>query len=180
MNPASSPLWSAQDQQGRLRELLSEDADEKELPLRRDVRLLGALLGDVITEQAGAEMLAQVEEMRRLAIAHRDAIHTEAAPDESEHDWLEKAVALVQSLDTTRTYSMIKAFSIYFELTNLAENNHRKRRLRAAKTNPDSVPPAGSMRGTLLRMKNANIPFEQAMEVFSQIEVTPVFTAHPT
>lgn len=182
MNSESLPLWSAADQQGRLRELLSESPDEKEQPLRRDVRLLGALLGDVITEQAGAEMLAQVEEMRRLAIAHRDAIHTEDDADAPaiEQEWLKKAIALVQSLDICQTYSMIKAFSIYFELTNLAENNHRKRRLRAAKTNPDSVPPAGSMRGTLLRMKNAGFAFEQALEIFGQIEVIPVFTAHPT
>ena len=69
MNAESLPLWSAADQQDRLRELLSESPDEKELPLRRDVRLLGALLGDVITEQVGAEILAQVEEMRRFAIA---------------------------------------------------------------------------------------------------------------
>lgn len=176
------PLWSAPDQQERLNELLSEDPEIKEAPLRRDVRSLGKLLGDVIAEQAGNDIFALVEEMRRLAIAHRDALLTQTNADTSanEQDSLEKAVHIVQNLDVARTYQMIKAFAIYFELTNLAENNHRKRRLRAAKTNPEAVPPAGSLRGTLLRMKNAGFSLEQALNRFDCIEVSPVFTAHPT
>jgi phosphoenolpyruvate carboxylase len=73
-----------------------------------------------------------------------------------------------------------KAFAAYFELTNLAETNHRKRRRRAAELHTDEPPLPGSFRGTLLRMKKAGITLEQALEAFREIEVHPVFTAHPT
>jgi len=83
-------------------------------------------------------------------------------------------------MDLSRAYQVTKAFAIYFELTNLAETNHRKRRRRAGKLGDQRVPPAGSLRGTLLRMKQAGIPAEDALAALAHIRVTPVFTAHPT
>jgi phosphoenolpyruvate carboxylase len=62
----------------------------------------------------------------------------------------------------------------------LAETNHRKRRRRAAQLHADHAPLAGSFRGTLARLKAAGISAEQALEALQRIEVTPVFTAHPT
>ena len=70
----SEPLWAANDQAGRLAELLSEDQDQKDLPLRRDVRSLGKLLGDVLRVQEGDELYNTVENLRSLAIQHRDAV----------------------------------------------------------------------------------------------------------
>ena len=68
----AKPLWSAEDQAGRLAELTSSTTDQsKELPLRRDVRSLGMLLGKVLVEQAGERLLEVVEELRRLLIEHR-------------------------------------------------------------------------------------------------------------
>src|SRR5262249_43316361 len=72
------------------------------------------------------------------------------------------------------------AFAIYFELTNLAETNHRKRRRRARLLDLKRAPLDGAMRGTLLRMKKAGVTFEQAIELLGKVEITPVFTAHPT
>ncbi len=67
------PLWAAQDQQERLAELTaSTDDPRKELPLRRDVRSLGILLGHVLAEQAGQVLFEVVEDLRRKFIAHRD------------------------------------------------------------------------------------------------------------
>jgi len=75
---------------------------------------------------------------------------------------------------------MAKAFAIYFELTNLAETNHRKRRRRAAQTSPELLAQPGSSLGTLRRMRAAGITQQQALEWLRKIEVILVFTAHPT
>ena len=91
-----------------------------------------------------------------------------------------KAQEIVARMDLTRAHQVTKAFAIYFELTNLAETNHRKRRRRAGKLNREQPPLAGSLRGTLLRMKAAGISAENALAALNQIRVTPVFTAHPT
>ena len=69
----SKPLWKADDQQARLVELAaSSDEPAKDNPLRRDVRSLGAILGQVLVEQAGQELYDSVEELRRLLIEHRE------------------------------------------------------------------------------------------------------------
>ena len=68
----TKPVWSAEDQNRRLAELISNEPDVKEAPLRRDVRSLGRLLGEVLKEQGGVELFAAVEEIRQLAIEHRD------------------------------------------------------------------------------------------------------------
>ena len=65
-------LWTATEQQERLKELTSDESGIKELPLRRDVRSLGKLLGDTLHEQGGAELLNAVEELRTMAIARRE------------------------------------------------------------------------------------------------------------
>jgi phosphoenolpyruvate carboxylase len=66
------PLWSAEDQAGRLLELTSDEPDVKDAPLRRDVRSLGRLLGEVLKEQAGEALFDAVEEIRQLAIEYRE------------------------------------------------------------------------------------------------------------
>ncbi len=69
-------LWSADDQRGRLDELTAGTADPaKDLPLRRDVRLLGILLGRVLVEQVGESLLGVVEELRHIFIQHREQAH---------------------------------------------------------------------------------------------------------
>ena len=73
-----------------------------------------------------------------------------------------------------------KAFGTYFELTNLAETNHRKRRRRAAQLHADQPPLAGSFRGTLLQLRQEGLSFDQVVDALRQVEVVPVFTAHPT
>ncbi len=174
------PLWSVSDQRERLAELTARTSDPaKERPLRRDVRSLGTLLGRVLVEQGGEELFATVEGLRRLLIQHREPASENTASAES-GSLLDRAKEIVWSLDIDSAYRVAKAFGIYFELTNLAETNHRKRRRRAAKIHSEQRPLAGSFRGTLLRMKEAGISCEQALAALAQIEVVPVFTAHPT
>src|ERR1700730_16034129 len=114
---SSSPLWSAPIQQERLAELTADTEDSrKELPLKRDIRSLGILLGKVLVEQAGPALFESVEALRKKLIEHRERGGT----------LIEEAKAIVASLDTEAANRVTKAFSIYFELSNLAETNHRK------------------------------------------------------
>jgi phosphoenolpyruvate carboxylase len=172
-------LWATTDQQGRLSELTAETSDvAKELPLRRDVRSLGTLLGRVLVEQSGDPLLDVVEHLRRLLIQHREPANP--GQKRGEDDLMAQARTIIARLPVEEAYKITKAFAIYFELTNLAETNHRKRRRRAARLLGNRVPLAGSFRGTLVRLKAAGINAEQALEALRKIEVTPVFTAHPT
>ncbi len=144
--PAVHPLWAAPDQAQRLAELTSDDPAEKEAPLRRDVRSLGRLLGDVICEQEGSALFDLVEELRRLTIANREAhgeqvIAASALPSSpgpsptpsADRDLLERAESIVQRLDVATAHRLTRAFAMFFELSNLAETNHRKRRRRVTR-----------------------------------------------
>ena len=151
----------------------------KDNPLRRDVRCLGAILGQVLTEQAGRELFESVEQLRRLLIEHRETAR-HGADQASARELLRQAQEIVTGMDLPRAYQVTKAFATYFELTNLAETNHRKRRRRAGKLDRDHAVLPGSFRGTLIRMKQAGISAEDALAALAQIQITPVFTAHPT
>ncbi|HEU4769627.1 MAG TPA: phosphoenolpyruvate carboxylase [Pyrinomonadaceae bacterium] len=175
-----SPLWNVDDQAARLAELTSQDRDLKEAPLRRDVRSLGRLLGEVLKEQVGDKFFSAVEDLRLLLIEHRE-LHAQPGHDvENERRLIARAEQIVNCLDVAEAHQMAKAFAIYFELTNLAETNHRKRRRRAAQTSQGAPAQPGSFLGTLRRMREAGITQDQALEWLSKIEVILVFTAHPT
>ena len=175
------PLWQPDDQAQRLTELTSHASETKELPLRRDARLLGRLLGDVLKEQVGQALFDAVEELRLLSIEQREL----TASGSHETDASGAAIAtrrqrLVSQMSVERAYHMTKAFAIYFELNNLAETAHRKRRRRAAEMAPDGPPQAGTFRGTLLRLREAGYTADAVLDRLAAIEVIPVFTAHPT
>jgi phosphoenolpyruvate carboxylase len=166
------PLWKADDQKARLSELTAQSDDSaKDHSLRRDVRSLGALLGRVLVEQVGQELFDTVEELRRHMIRHRGGARGEL---------MASAQALISKMDLARAYQVTKAFAIYFELANLAETNHRKRRRRARQLERLRAALPGSFRGTLSRMKKAGASFDTALAALRQVMVTPVFTAHPT
>jgi phosphoenolpyruvate carboxylase len=179
----SEPLWKAEDQAERLAELTTDDPQRKELPLRRDVRSLGMLLGEVLKEQAGKSLFNAVEELRLLLIRHRGRHAQQGASAEQDPvdtGLLERAQEIIRSATLAEAYRLARAFSIYFELTNLAETNHRKRRRRAAEILRDRPPQPGTFHGTLLRMREAGIGAEAALEWLRRVLVIPVFTAHPT
>ncbi len=124
-------LWTPSCWPERLAELEARTSPAKEAPLRRDVRSLGSLLGQVLREQPGDELFGAVESLRRIAIARRQA---DAKGDvEAAGSHLEQAQSLVKetALDARTAFFLARAFAFYFELINLAETNHRKRRRRA-------------------------------------------------
>ena len=183
-------LWTPADWPQRLAELQAPSGELKEAPLRRDVRSLGTLLGEVLREQAGDRLYDAVEALRRTAIARREAevSHSGAGDRESAEGGsaathLQEALSRVRSLDLSAAYQLSRAFGFYFELINLAETNHRKRRRLSHQLNEGSTPSSvqrGDLRGTLRRMREAGIGAEEAYALLGRICVSPVFTAHPT
>ncbi|HEV2862556.1 MAG TPA: phosphoenolpyruvate carboxylase [Pyrinomonadaceae bacterium] len=174
-------LWEVIDQHKRLDQLTAREGDAKEAPLRRDVRSLGRLLGDVLKEQVGDRLFDAVEELRRLSIRRRELEAGEGEPpEEGEEAALnEQADRVVRRVSVVEAYQLSKAFATYFELTNLAETNHRQRRRRAAEVN-NTAPQPGTFRGTLERVRRSGATLEEALALLSRVEVVPVFTAHPT
>ncbi|MGA9889557.1 MAG: phosphoenolpyruvate carboxylase, partial [Candidatus Acidiferrales bacterium] len=177
----SAPLWGADDQNQRLNELTASTADAaKEIPLRRDVRSLGMLLGKVLAEQAGDSLLEAVEGLRRLLIQQREELSAAGKQWNPQNELMAEAREIIAGLEVEDAYRVSKAFAIYFELTNLAETNHRKRRRRAGNLHAEQPPLAGSFRGTLARMRTAGISADDALAALRKLQITPVFTAHPT
>ena len=154
MSPPSEDeelFWRAEDQHQRLNELAGIPPEIREEPLRRDVRSLGHLLGNVIKEQEGDSLFQVVESLRRLSIAHR-----------AERTGFEPAQEIVRNVSIAEAAKLTKAFGIYFELTNIAETNHRKRRRRAAQLFPEIPSQPGTFRGTLRRIRDAGIRPEES------------------
>jgi len=171
-------LWSPESWSERLAELEAQTGDRKEAPLRRDVRSLGMLLGEVLREQAGEDLFAHVEALRQGTIRRRDA----EAHGQAEEAALQAAnsLELVHSLPVERALLLTRAFAFYFELINLAETNHRKRRRIALQLSGDAGRQRGSLAGTLREMRRVGIGAKEALDWFRQVLVVPVFTAHPT
>ena len=145
-------------------------------PLRREVRLLGALLGQVIAEQAGPELFALVERVRRRTIALR---HSDQDLDLEPDVERAKLAAEIEALDLDQAASVARAFTLYFQLVNLAEERQRIRVLRTrarrahGKAIDDSV---GEAVDRLARTRGR----AGVAELLKRVEVHPVLTAHPT
>lgn len=189
-------LWTPKSWSLRLLELEATDRELKGAPLRRDVRSLGVLLGQVLREQAGTALFDAVEELRRAAIDRRERAgrRSEAQRARDDHQAAtsgassEEQVRLEQALagvhghtaELTTAYQLARAFSFYFELINLAETNHRKRRRLANQLEGIAMAQRGSLRGTLRQLKLAGVSRDEALALLRRITITPVFTAHPT
>ncbi len=189
--PEKELLWQATDQHERLDELISAAPERKEAPLRRDVRSLGMILGETLAEQVSPGFLEEVEKLRTAMVARRERATGNGGGDSTagvdannsdpstsiEDGEVEQAVGKMAVSDAYRT---AKAFALYFELINLAETNHRKRRKRAKQVSGKQEYLPGSFAGTLQRMKAAGLSVEAVAKALGQVQIVPVFTAHPT
>jgi phosphoenolpyruvate carboxylase len=138
--------------------------------LRHDVRLLGELLGVVVVESGGQELLDDVERLRELTIAAYSEHGTES---------FDEAVAFVESLSLERAELVARAFTNYFHLVNLAEEFHRVRVLREREDDGAARPAEDSLAGALARLREEVGP-EEALRRVKDLEFRPVLTAHPT
>ncbi len=142
---------------------------DKEQPLIDDIRLLGRMLGDVIREQEGSAAFELIEQVRKLSVAFRRDADAEA----------DKALKkLLKSLSADETVRVIRAFTYFSHLANLAEDRHHIRRRivheRAGNTQE------GSIEVALSRLRWAGIAPKVIAQTLASSYVSPVLTAHPT
>ncbi len=148
----------------------STDVPDKDLPLRDDIRLLGRILGDTVRNQEGEAVFEIVERIRQTSIRfHRDE-------DETARRELE---ATLDGLSRDQTIQIIRAFSYFSHLANIAEDQHhiRRGRLHALAA---SAPREGTVAYALARAQAAGISRSQLQTFFDNALVSPVLTAHPT
>jgi phosphoenolpyruvate carboxylase len=146
------------------------ETPDKDLPLRDDIRLLGRILGDTVRNQEGEPVFEIVERIRRTSIRfHRD--EDEAARDE--------LAATLNSLTHGQSVQIIRAFSYFSHLANIAEDQHHIRRTRAHAL-AASAPREGTMAHALARARDAAISRSELQSFFTNALVCPVLTAHPT
>ncbi|MCM2340700.1 phosphoenolpyruvate carboxylase [Rhodoferax sp.] len=140
-----------------------------ERPLVEDIRLLGRILGDVIREQEGEAAYALIEQIRQLSVTFRR--HADPVADKA----LNK---LLKSLSSDQTVSVVRAFTYFSHLANLAEDRHHIRR-RAVHERAGSIR-AGSIDMTLKRLSSGGISPQAISQMLAHSFVSPVLTAHPT
>ena len=139
-------------------------------PLSLEVRLLGSLLGQVIAEQAGRDLLDVVERIRKQAIRLR---REDDATDRG------ALAAELAGLDVDRAEIVIRAFSLYFRLINLAEERDRVRVARRRERSERDRPSADSIAGTLVEVVDGGDP-DELEGLLGRLRISPVLTAHPT
>jgi phosphoenolpyruvate carboxylase len=150
--------------------LNTTDVPDKDLPLRDDIRLLGRILGDTVREQQGEAIFDVVERIRQTSIRfHR----TEDAAARRELE------AMLNSLLRGQAIHIIRAYSFFSHLANIAEDQHHIRRTRAHAL-AASAPREGTMAHALARAAEAGISRDRLEAFFATAQVEPVLTAHPT
>ncbi|MCF8564067.1 phosphoenolpyruvate carboxylase [Alicyclobacillus tolerans] len=142
-----------------------------ESPLHRDIRVLGNLLGSVIISQCGEDVFQLVEDIRQQAKNLR-----QDPTIENRNRFVEKIHRIPEQY---RTF-VIRAFSLYFELVNIAEQNHRLRRRREYERTSEASPQRGSLRSALLHMREIGITAQEMQSLLQELGVELVLTAHPT
>lgn len=145
------------------------EAAEKNRPLVEDIRLLGRILGDVIREQEGKDAFELIERVRKLSVAYRLKSDAQAG----------RALdRLLKNLSGDQTVSVIRAFSYFSHLANIAEDRHHVRRRDHHERQGHLQ--EGSLAMSLERLADAGIRAEDVARMLRHAYISPVLTAHPT
>ena len=148
--------------------------DEKDARLGQEIQFLGRLLGDVIHRASGESIYNRIEHIRQLAVALRRDVDAESMVAlESELD------QELGGLNIDQTLSVVRAFSHFSLLANIAEDRHQNRRRRAHRMAASS-PQTGSLRHALDTLAARHISTDQIQSWLCVALVSPVLTAHPT
>ncbi|MFO1200610.1 MAG: phosphoenolpyruvate carboxylase [Burkholderiaceae bacterium] len=134
-----------------------------------DIRFLGRILGDVIREQEGREAFELIERVRRLSVAYRR---------ESDADAGRTLDRLLKNLSIDQTVSVIRAFTYFSHLANIAEDHQQVRRI--ARPAPRRALAEGTLARTLDRLAGAGVRAGEIAAALAGAHISPVLTAHPT
>jgi phosphoenolpyruvate carboxylase len=145
--------------------------EPKDEPLRRDINLLGRVLGQVLIEQEGKGLFDTEEEVRLLCKRLRFGYDPEL------DGRLRKRV---EGMDVGELQKIVRAFSVYFQLVNIAERYHRIRRRRQYESSPNNPPQRASVASALSRLKREGLEAGTLQRVLDEMNVGLVLTAHPT
>jgi phosphoenolpyruvate carboxylase len=145
-------------------------AVDDDRPLREDIRLLGRILGDTLRAQEGPDLFETVETIRQTAVRFRRENDPAARAD---------LVRMLDALDVEATISVVRAFSYFSHLANIAEDQHQNRRARHDER-AGKPPPDGSLARALARLAEAGVKAPRLRELLDAALVSPVLTAHPT
>ena len=140
-----------------------------ERPLVEDIRLLGRILGDVIREQEGADAFERIERIRKLSVAfrrHGDAVANRAMK------------RLLKGLSDVQAIGVIRAFTYFSHLANLAEDRHHIRRRTVHERAGHAQ--EGSIEVTMSRLRRSGVPSGTVVRMLEHSLLSPVLTAHPT
>ncbi len=143
--------------------------NDKDQPLIADIRLLGRILGDIIREQEGVVVYELIEQVRQLSVAFRR---------DHDHEADKALKKLLKGLSTDQTVSVIRAFTYFSHLANLAEDRHHIRRRAVHERSGNTQ--EGSIEVALSRLRWAGITPDEIAKTLAQAYVSPVLTAHPT
>jgi len=148
---------------------VGRDADRQYVPapMRRDVRLLGDLLGEVLRESGGQDLLDDVERLRHAVIAAR----------RSADDALQQISDMISAWPLERAEAVAHAFTVYFHLANLAEEHQRVRTLRERDTGERPVRESLAEAVATIRAQDGA---SRVASLLAELRVHPVLTAHPT
>lgn len=144
------------------------DFPERHLPLREDIRNLGELLGNVLREQGGDTLFDLVEQDRQAALRRRAS---GAADGE--------LVARVRGRPPAQARDLVRAFSAWFQLVNLAESVHRIRRRREYFRQESQRPQPGGVADAFEALKGQGLSLPEVLKLLSQLSIEPVLIAHP-
>src|SRR5918994_1545763 len=145
--------------------------EPKDEPLRRDINLLGRVLGRILIEQEGEDLFRTEEEVRLLC--KRLRFDYDPALDE-------QLRRRIDAMSVEELRRIVRAFSVYFQLVNIAERYHRVRRRRQYESSPDNPPQRASVASALARLKSEGLGKEALRRVLDEMSVGLVLTAHPT
>jgi phosphoenolpyruvate carboxylase len=165
--PSDAELKSNRAEEDSAREALALEEDAR---LRTDIRLLGRILGDTVRDQEGADVFDLVERIRQTSIRfHRD-------DDRPARRELE---IILDSMSISETVRIVRAFSYFSHLANIAEDQNNIRQMRARSTAGGSARP-GTLALTLSHARAAGFSAADLRRFFAEALVSPVLTAHPT
>ncbi|MDQ0972935.1 phosphoenolpyruvate carboxylase [Neobacillus niacini] len=145
--------------------------NDSSLPLRRDVKLLGQILGEILVSHGGTELFDKVEKIRLMCKTLRTHFDNEIYSELKDE---------IANLKSPMRKQVIRAFSMYFHLINIAEQNHRIRRRRQYQLEDDSIVQPDSIESAILSLKENNINEDMIQEVLNKLSLELVITAHPT